>query len=145
MKASLLGEFNRAQTDRGRLTCGPTAALEWLKKHRPKTAVHPSMTDYCDTYKYLKEELSRNQAYLNRGRQSGSAPEAEIKSLENRKTELDCELAAHKEAAGKSRDHYNTIIKKTRKHSFKLTISADYQQSKLVPYWGRSEQPGSTY
>lgn len=31
------------------------------------------------------------------------------------------------------------------KHCFTLTISADYQQSKLIPTWGRSEQPGVTY
>ena len=30
-------------------------------------------------------------------------------------------------------------------HCFTLTISADYQQSKLIPSWGRSEQPGLTY
>ena len=129
------------------------------------------MTDYCDTCKTIKEELSRNQAILNRNHQSGSATEDDIKSLEEKKRLLDTELAVHKEAAGKSRDHYNAIIKKTSedwreitrlssitspttierdklsdlKHTFKLTLSADYQQSKLVPYWGRSEQPGSTY
>lgn len=31
------------------------------------------------------------------------------------------------------------------KHCFTLTISADYQMQKLVPYWGSSPQPGSTY
>ena len=30
-------------------------------------------------------------------------------------------------------------------HCFTLTLSADYQQSKLIPSWGRTEQPGSTY
>ena len=30
-------------------------------------------------------------------------------------------------------------------HCFTLTISADYQQSKLIPSWGKTEQPGSTY
>lgn len=33
----------------------------------------------------------------------------------------------------------------TLQHCFTLTISADYQQSKLVPSWGKTEQPGSTY
>ena len=28
---------------------------------------------------------------------------------------------------------------------FNLVISADYQMSKLVPYWGMSAQPGCTY
>ena len=65
-KASMVSEFNRAQVEQGRGTCGPTAAAEWLDKHRPKVALHPSMTDYCDTCKNLKEELSRNQAVKNR-------------------------------------------------------------------------------
>ena len=33
----------------------------------------------------------------------------------------------------------------TLRHSFTLTMSADYQMSKLVPYWGLSPQPSSTY
>ena len=31
------------------------------------------------------------------------------------------------------------------KHRFNLVVSADYQMSKLVPYWGMSAQPGSMY
>ena len=31
------------------------------------------------------------------------------------------------------------------KHWFALTISADYKQSKLIPSWGKTKQPGSTY
>ena len=31
------------------------------------------------------------------------------------------------------------------KHCFTLTVSADYQMQKLVPFWGSSPQPGSTY
>lgn len=31
------------------------------------------------------------------------------------------------------------------KHKFNVVLSADYQMSKLVPYWGFSPQPGSTY
>jgi len=31
------------------------------------------------------------------------------------------------------------------KSKFKLVLAADYQMSKLVPYWGLSPQPGSTY
>ena len=54
---SLVAEFNQVQRELGKGTCGLTAASEWLKKHRPKVALHPSMTDYCDTCKNLKEEL----------------------------------------------------------------------------------------
>ena len=31
------------------------------------------------------------------------------------------------------------------KHKFNLVLSADYQMGKLVPSWGQSPQPGSTY
>ena len=31
------------------------------------------------------------------------------------------------------------------KNTFTLVLSADYQMNKLLPYWGRSPQPGSTY
>lgn len=31
------------------------------------------------------------------------------------------------------------------KHKFNLVVTADYQMAKLVPYWGFSPQPGSTY
>ena len=31
------------------------------------------------------------------------------------------------------------------KHSFTAVVSADYQMSKLVPFWGLSPQPGSTH
>lgn len=31
------------------------------------------------------------------------------------------------------------------KHCFTATISVDYQQSKLIPSWGKTKQPGSTY
>ena len=55
----------------GKGTCGPTAANEWLQKHRPKVTLHPSMTDYCDT-RFFKEQLSRVQAITNRLQQSGS-------------------------------------------------------------------------
>ena len=33
----------------------------------------------------------------------------------------------------------------TAQHTLPLVLSADYQQNKLIPYWGRTEQPGSTY
>ena len=167
----MVSEFNRVQIENGRGTCRSTAAMSWLKQHRPKIALHPSMTDYCDTCKYIKEQLSRNQAIHNRLRQSGNASEADIQPVEQRKEELESELSAHREAANKSREHYKAVAAKSKddwgkiaaitnshapsrserdrlatlKHCFTLTISADYQQSKLIPSWCRSEQPGSTY
>ena len=42
-RGSLLYEFNRVQREQRKGTCGPTAASEWLKKHRPKVALHLSI------------------------------------------------------------------------------------------------------
>ena len=152
-------------------TCGPTAASEWLKKHRPKVALHPSMTDYCDTCKSQKEELSRVQAITNQLQQSGNASKSELRAQEERRQQLEEERKQHKEDATKARVFYKDSVDKcksswsdimqltkkhpltagerekleSQKHCFTLTISADYQQSELVPSWGRTEQPGSTY
>ena len=170
-RSSLVAEFNRAQVELGRDTCGKTAGREWLKQHRPKHALHPSMTDYCDTCKIKKEELSRIQAVQNRLLQSGNASEGEIKNLEKQKENCEEEMKEHREHAQKSREYYQKTTKacntewekissffrnphltedqkselKILQHCFTLVISADYQQAKLIPFWGESEQPGSTY
>ena len=170
-RSSVVAEFNRAQTELGRGTCGKTAAAEWLKKHRPKVALHPSMTDYCDTCKSIKEQLSRHQAIHNRLLQSGNATPSGLLELKQQKTNLEDDLRIHRENASKSRDHYREATKQCTQqwgkiteymskphltaaeskelhvlqHCFTLVISADYQQAKLIPYWGDTEQPGSTY
>lgn len=36
-------------------------------------------------------------------------------------------------------------MRERMQHCFTLTVSADNQQSKLVPSWGKTEQPGSMY
>ena len=55
-ESSVAAQFNKAQTEKGKHTCRNTAAADWLHKHRPKVALHPSMTDYCDTCKHFKEQ-----------------------------------------------------------------------------------------
>jgi hypothetical protein len=163
-RSSLVHEFNRVQREQGKGTCGPTAANEWLQKHRPKVALHPSMTDYCDTCKNLKEELSRVQAITNRLQQSGNTSEDELRAQEERRHQLEEEKKEHKDDATKAREYYKASVDKCKtnwcninqltrkhpltageeeeleslKHCFTLTISADYQQSKLVPMWGRT-------
>ena len=168
---SLVAEFNWVQRELGKGTCGPTAASEWLKKHRPKVTLHPSMTDYCDTCKNLKEELCRTQAISNRLHQSGSAAEADLRAHRDHKVKLEEEMRQHKEDATKAREYYRECVDKCKKnwsdimrltsrrpltpaergeletlqHCFTPTISADYQQSKLILSWGKTEQPRSTY
>ena len=156
-RSSLVHEFNRVQRELGKGTCGPTAASKWLQKHRPKVALHPSMTDYCDTCKNLKEELSRVQAITNRLQQSGNASEGELRAQEEQRYQLEEEKREHKDDATKAREYYKESVDKCKtnwsnimqltrkhplttgeeleslKHCFTLTISTDYQQSKLIP------------
>ena len=87
------------------------------------------------------------------------------------KQDLEKELTEHKSTATKSREYYKSTTDKCKqqwkkivqltnqsvlsrsekeelastKHCFTATISADFQQSKLIPSWGKTEQPGSTY
>jgi hypothetical protein len=169
--SSVVWIFNRTQGETGGGTCSAFAAREWLKYHRSKVALHPHKSDYCDTCKYRNEEVSRQQAILKRLSQSGSAQEEQLRDVEAKIEAAEEELRIHKEEASASRDYFNEMIKKcatqwkeieelakeqspsqetvtklvVAKHTFTLVISADYQQSKLIPHWGRTEQPGSTY
>ena len=170
-RSSVVWTFNHSQEETGGSTCSAFAAREWLKSDRPKVALHPHKSDYCDTCKYLKEEVSRQQAILKRLSQSGSAEEQKLKDVEAKIKATEEELHSHKVEANATRDYYNQMIKKCKtewaeinklsmeenpsqdtvsklvvaKHTFTLVLSADFQQSKLIPHWGRTEQPGSTY
>ena len=170
----MVSQFNKAQTEKGRETCHNTAATNWLQKYRPKVALHPSMTDYCDTCKHVKQQLSQNQAVLNRLQQSSrvaplkvslgpmSPPNGSCKRnwQITRQLQHDLESTIYKATIDKCREQWAKIEQLTKmqvltrreredvegaKYGFTATISADYQQSKLIPSWGKTEQPGSTY
>lgn len=108
---------------------------------------------------------------MNRLKKDGNVNESDLKAHEESKHHLEEQIRQHKEAATKSREFYKTCQDKCKtswsyivrlsnkspltaaereeldslKHCFTLTISADYQQSKLIPSWGKIEQPSSTY
>ena len=129
------------------------------------------MTDYCDTCKIHKEELSRIQAVQNRLLQSGSASVGDLQHLQTEKERCEKKMKTHREHAEKSREVYRQMTNKCSEewkkissyldkphltneersdlrvlqHCFTLAISADYQQAKLILFWRESEQPGSTY
>ena len=159
---SVVGEFNRSQTENGGETISNFSASRWLKSERPKYAICPHKLDYCDTCSKVNAQIKANQTTLNRIRQSGSASENEQKHLEDEIGRLTTELAVHKNHAQKSYKYYNDVTKECKEkwsqllklqsseleiaqHNFTLVLSADYQMQKLVPYWGFSPQPGSTY
>ena len=167
----LVSEFNRAQQSSGKGTAGSYAIRQWLKAHRPKVAIHPHKVDYCDTCKRLETELSRLRQIVKRLRQSGSASADNVQSYERSISDTEEELKGHKLSATQSQTFYRETTSKcaenwkfiaslaakssrpseeqqeldAKKHAFTLVVSADYQQSKLIPYWGYSAQPGSTY
>ena len=108
---------------------------------------------------------------LSRLHEGGSSSEEEQKQLESDIAALQQEMETHREHALKSHESYIAALawcnqnwkeitdleakdSKTDEEEEKLVqlkqcytavISADYQMSKLVPYWGLSPQPGSTY
>ena len=74
--------------------------------------------------------------------------ESACKSLEmyrnvTDKCKNDWEMIAQSERKGNRTSEEQTLD--GLKHSFTLVISADYQMNKLLPHWGESPQPGSTY
>ena len=171
LATSLVGEFNRIQIEEGSPTISDFSALTWLKKERPKHAIYPHKTDYCDYCAKVKATIQEKQTSVNRKLQSGSADVTEIAELEKEKQALEDKLQEHKDVARESLQYYKEM--KTRcceqweeittleskcdrssaedeqleqlQHCFTLVISADYQMQKLIPYWGNSPQPGSTY
>ena len=92
-----------------------------------------------------------------------------LSELEKDKKTLENKLQEHKDIARESLEYYKEMKEKCSeqwreitlleskserntlendkleqlKHCFTLTISADYQMQKLVPFWGSSPQPGS--
>ena len=170
-KRSVISVFNDAQQQEGLETVGDSTARGWLQQYRLKVAVHPQYTDYCDTCKRLKEDISRKEAIVKRLTQSGNATEEELRLNEEAIAALCTESRQHTTDAANAREFYKKTIQKCReswtdiqrflsiqsrtpqetaelatlKHTFTLVLSADYQQAKLIPFWGRSEQLGSTY
>ena len=163
---SLAGEFNRIQQEQNKPTISNYSASTWLKKHRPKHAICPHKLDYCDTCAGLKTQIQSSEMRLKRLLQSGSSSSTEIKAVETEKEHLQLLLDTHKEEASDSHRCHSEAVKRCKetwekitelegtedsdelqhlKESFVLVICADYQQSKLIPYWGNSPQPRMTY
>ena len=168
-RESEVGEFNPVQEESGKGGCSNGSAHNWLKQFRPKVAICLHELDYCDTCAKLSEDLRSKQTTLNRLKQTGSVSEEEVHSLDTSIKELSLSLEEHKQTAQKSHKYHLEIVERfanqwkrikelegksapseeeelTRlRNLFSLTISADYQMSKLIPFWGMSPQPGSTY
>ena len=171
VRKSVVGEFCRVQTEAGKGGCSNGSATNWLKIHRPKLAICPHKQDYCDKCAAYNASIHANQTTLNRIRQSGSASVEEQKKLEDEIEDLERSRNEHRTEAQLSHEDYVALTKRCKdemvkiktleekldrseeeedelgrlKSRYTLVISADYQMSKLVPTWGYSPQPGSTY
>ena len=146
------------------------SAAAWLRDNRPKVAIYPHQVDYCDFCTKVKE-IHAIQQTINRLHQSGSSSVEEITQSEDDKKEKTALLEEHLDQAKESLKYYRemkercstqwkkieelqqlpTLSSEQRdelqhlKNTFTLVISADYRMNKLLLYWGRSPQPGSTY
>ena len=166
-----VGEFNTIQQENGKQTCSNGFASNWLKKYAPKVAICPHKLNYCDTCAQFAEEIQAKQTTLNRLQHTGSSDDEELKHLKDSIERLQSDLEAHKLMAKNSHEYHLEMVKRctTRckriadlqgktalspeeeeelsrlQQLFSQTIGADYHMSKLVPSWGMSPQPGSTY
>ncbi len=171
-RRSVVSEFNKAQKDLGRGTCSNGSSHNWLKQHRSKVGICPHQEDYCDTCATNKEAIRAKQTTLNRMREASATDSETMKRLDDEIKVLQQSHERHRTEAAESHKHYISVTKKcadewkaittlesqspsgtedqrrqlsAKKHCFTLVLSTDYQMQKLVPYWGQSPQPGSTY
>ena len=163
----MVSEFNRIRSEAGQDTISDYSATTWLKQERPKIAIYPHQADYCDFCSKVKKEIQGHQQKTNRLKQSGSARAEDIQAAETNKAQAELLVSNHREVARESLKYYKEMkmrcasdwkeIQELQKssdnsarleelqHKFTLILSADYQMSKLLPYWGSSQQPSSTY
>ncbi len=166
-RRSLVYEFNR--TLEGNTSISNGTAKKWLKSFRPKTAISPQKTDYCEMCAECQEQKRRHETISMRLQQEGNGNEAEIREnqalaesygllLEEHKMDAGFELGHYRQKTSDSRSLYQRIENshgteskkdKTNLHKLKqqivFSLSLDYQQSKLTPHWGVSAQPSETY
>ena len=161
MHTSVVGEFNRAQREMGGNKMGASTFRRHLKEHFPRVGLCPHKQDYCDTCKVLETDLSRCRFIIRKITGSGNSSKETLLPHETELATLTKTRQNHLSEAKLARKFYNDMVTRCKEqwsrlstsegatssnlHSFTLVLSADYQQAKLVPHWGRSAQPASTY
>ena len=76
--------------------CSERSAFRWLKQHRPKHAICPHVTDYCDTCKELVEKMDRQRTILQRLRHSDDRSNETLREHEELQKTAESELKEHK-------------------------------------------------
>ena len=168
-RRSLVYEFVRTLEENKSISNG--TAKKWLKMYRPKHAICPKKTDYCEMCVECQEQKRRHETISMRLQQEGNGNEDEIREnkalsesygllLEEHKMDAANELDHYRHQTNKSRELYNHLEELRKKESkskeekvqlqeligqITFTLFLDYQQSKLTPHWGFSAQPSETY
>ena len=161
-----MGEFNHTQHESGHGECSNCFSHNWLKSDRPKVAVCPHREDYCNTCSKHKININAKQTTINHLKQASNSKPEELQKLEAELVDLKKEQEHHRRhkklvntmsrkqplvhlggSKLRSLKRRRHLVMTRRRHwLFSSTVlSADCQQCKLVPYWGMSDQPGSTY
>lgn len=166
-RRSLAYEFNRTLDGDKRISNG--TVKKWLKTYRPKHAISPPKTDYCEMCAECREQKRRHETIATRLQQEGNGSETEIREnlslaesygllLEEHRMDAGFELDHYRRQTAKSRSLYRHMEKLQKRESKKdktelrelkgqitFSLSLDWQQSKLTPHWGFSAQPSETY
>lgn len=116
VKHSVVGGFNRIQTDNGGGTCSNGSASNWLCQYRLKVAICPHKLDYCDTCAEYNEKIRAPQTTLNRILQTGSSFEENVKALKEELESLRSSLEEHKNIALKSHKDHQEMTKQCSDH-----------------------------
>ena len=103
---SLLCEFNRSQREQDREGCSERSAFRWLKEDRPKHAVCPHLTDYCDRCKEFQEEINRQKTILQRLRHGGDSSGERLLEHESLMEQAETDLIDHRREAQEALEHY---------------------------------------
>ena len=106
---SLVCEFNRCQTEAGHGTVCSSTVLSWLKEERPKVAIYPHQSDYCDYCIRVKKETQACQQKIACHLQSGSTSEDVFEELKKEKEDLEKKLEEHRKIARESLQYYHQM------------------------------------
>lgn len=168
-RRSLVYEFNRTLCEGESISNG--TAKKWLKTHRPKHGIAPLLTDYCQMCAECQEQKSRMRAICKRLQLHYNGDEERMRELQNLAESYRLLLEEHQMEANRELHHYRQRTRQSRssygemrgiqckenqsiedmrrlekmENEMTFTLSSDFQQSKLIPHWGNTLQPGETY
>eukprot|EP00731_Ephydatia_muelleri_P019791 Em0012g616a len=123
-------------------------------KERPKTAICPPKSDYCDLCKEYNEEVSRTQTTANRMVESGNADATALQQQKDLGESYMQLLASHKATAQECIDEYKRHRQQCQSDwqriqelmAVEKPSQSDIQElGKLVPHCGYSAQPAASY